>query len=105
MEIIGALAALVGALIALAAIVVLGWVLPITLGLRMADRKRYSRLWMLFGIHPVGGWIAYIVLACLPPRVQCPNCGGFVRPNFRLCPFCHIELASPSAQAPAPRCP
>jgi hypothetical protein len=76
------------------------WVLPITLGLRAAHRNNYSPLWMLFGIHPLGGWIAYIVLANLPPRTQCTNCGGFVTVNFRICPHCHSALTPP---APPPQ--
>ena len=81
--------------------VVLGWVLPITLGVHQARKKNYPALWMLFGIHPLGGWIAFIVLACLPPRIQCPACGGFVQVHFRICPFCHANLAGPGP-APAP---
>ncbi len=64
------------------------WVLPITLGVRCARRKNYSPTWMWFGIHPVGGWIAFLVLSCLTPRIACPNCGGYVTVNFRICPYC-----------------
>jgi hypothetical protein len=78
----------------------LGWVLPIILGVRQATKKNYSPLWMLFGIHPLGGWIAFIVLACLPPRVQCRTCGGFVAAQFRICPYCRSELAGGAAGAP-----
>lgn len=73
-------------------VIVIGWVLPIAFGVSIAKRKNYSPLWMLFGIHPMGGWIALIVLACLPPRRQCDNCGGFVESHFRLCPFCGFAL-------------
>ena len=79
-------------LVGLAVIVLLGWVLPITLGIHTAQRKGYNTLWMLFGIHPLGGWIAFIVLSFLPGRVQCPYCGGYVAANFRICLYCHREL-------------
>ncbi len=78
----------------------LGWVLPITLGVRCAKRKNYPALWMLFGIHPVGGWIAFIVFAYITPRIRCPNCGGFVKVFFRMCPFCHGALDQGSTENP-----
>ena len=69
-----------------------GWVLPIALGIQAAKQKNYSPHWMWFGIHPILGWIACIVLLCITPRIQCPNCGGFVTVNFRICPYCHAGL-------------
>jgi hypothetical protein len=75
--------------------VVVGWVIPITLGVRAAQRKNYSPLWMLFGIHPIFGWVTCIVLLCITPRIRCPNCGGFVTVNYRICPFCHAGLTQP----------
>jgi hypothetical protein len=84
----------------LVAFVIVGWVLPITLGIRCADSKGYSRLWMLFGIHPVSGWIAFIVLSTLPGQRQCTNCGGFIGLNFLICPYCHTKLM-PTVQSPA----
>ncbi len=82
-------------LILFGVIIFLGWVLPITLGVKCAKRKNYSPAWMCFGIHPIGGWIAFIVLSCLEPRVACAHCGGFIKVNFRICPYCHAELAKP----------
>ncbi len=70
-------------------VVTLFWVLPITLGVRVARRRNYSPLWMLFGIHPIGGWIACLVLSLSPGKVECPTCGGYVRRNYRQCPHCH----------------
>jgi hypothetical protein len=57
---------------------------------------------MLFGIHPIFGWIACIVLLCITPRIQCPNCGGFVTVNYRICPFCRTGLAHPSSSGNTP---
>jgi hypothetical protein len=79
-------------MVLVAVVVVVGWVLPITLGVHAARRKNYSPHWMWFGIHPIFGWVACIVLLCLTPRIQCTNCGGFVTVNFRICPYCHAGL-------------
>ena len=77
------------AVLAVAAVIItLFWILPITIGLRIARRKHLSGLWMLFGIHPLGGWITCIVLALCTPRVECASCGGYVKANFKQCPYC-----------------
>ena len=73
-------------------IVFMLWVLPIRFGIGCAIRKHYSPCWMWFAIHPLGGWIAYLVLASLPPRVVCSHCGGYVAKHFRLCPYCHTPI-------------
>ena len=77
------------------AIIIFLWVLPIMLGVWCAKHKNYSPAWMCFGIHPLGGWIAFIVLSCLPDRIQCPNCGGFVKVNFKICPYCRAGINPP----------
>jgi len=64
------------------------WVLPACLGVRWALAKGYSPLWMLFGLHPIGAWIAAIVMGSLPARAQCLKCRAFVRQDFALCPYC-----------------
>jgi hypothetical protein len=79
------------------------YVLPIILGIRCAHRKNYSALWMLFAIHPLGGWITFIVLSCLPGRTQCVRCGGFLSRNWRIWPFCQTPVTTsqpPLAGAP-----
>ena len=75
-------------------LVIVGWVLPITLGVHAARRKNYSP-------H----WIACIVLLCITPRIRCPHCGGFVTVNFRICPYCHAGLDLPSSGACRPTQP
>ncbi len=84
------------ALIVVATFVVVGWVLPIMLGLRTARRKNYSTLWMLFGIHPIGGWVAFIVLSCLPGRRRCERCGGFIAVHWKICPNCQAPVLPPA---------
>lgn len=70
------------------AFVALGWVLPIWLGLRAARRNNRSGLWMWFGFHPIGGWIAFSVLASLPPLKMCPQCGEKAKSHAKICPYC-----------------
>ena len=82
-----------------AAIVFFGWVLPIMLGIKQARKKNYSPAWMWVGIHPLFGWMAFIVLVCVRPKVQCASCGGFVTDNFIKCPFCH-DAVKPSLPPP-----
>jgi len=79
-------------LVAVPVLVTLFWILPIALGVRVARRRNLSPLWMLFGIHPLGGWIACLVLALCRGKVECPTCGGYVRRNFRQCPFCQSPM-------------
>jgi hypothetical protein len=95
-------AAMLGVLLTalIVVVVVVLWVLPIVLGIRCARRKHYAPQWMWFGIHPLGGWIAFLVLASLPMRLVCGNCGGYVDGQFRLCPYCHASMSGP-ANAPA----
>jgi len=69
-------------------LVIIGWVIPLVLGIRTADRKNRSALWMWFGVHPLGGWIAYAVLAFLPPLKNCPQCAEKVKEKAKVCHFC-----------------
>jgi len=69
------------------------WVLPIYLGIRAAKRKHYSPHWMWFGVHPLTGWAACIVLHCLSARVACPGCAEYVGQKYRICPYCQASTA------------
>ena len=42
--------------IVFAGLVFVLWVLPITLGIKQAQKKNYSPAWMWFGVHPLFGW-------------------------------------------------
>jgi hypothetical protein len=68
------------------------WITPVALGIRLAQKKGYSPHWMWFGMHPIGGWVAFIVMACLEKRTRCTNCGAFLSWNFRICPHCGAPL-------------
>ncbi len=81
------------------------WGLPIILGIWAAKRKNYSPHWMWLGVYPMLGWLACIVLILLPAKDRCPNCGGFVTVNFRICPYCHVGLDRPSSRASSPTQP
>lgn len=76
--------------------ITLGWVLPIWLGLRAAHRNNRSGLWMWFGVHPMGGWIAFAVLASLPPLKMCPQCGEKAKAHAKICPYCMSRFDDPS---------
>ena len=82
------------------ALILVAWPLPIILGIRCALRKRYSPRWMWFGVHPIGGWVVFIILAALPARIVCSHCGGYVAEYFRSCPYCHTSLTKTADVAP-----
>ena len=92
-----ALIGLLALLVVVPVLVTVLWVLPIALGVWIARRRNLSPLWMFFGINPLGGWIACLVLALSRGKVQCPACGGYVKPNYRQCPHCHGALSAPSS--------
>jgi tetratricopeptide (TPR) repeat protein len=86
-----------GGLIGFALAVGLGWVFPIHYGIANAKRKGYSCQWMWFGIYPLTGWSAWLILTCLPYRNRCTSCGGYVGSHFRICPYCHNDPSPVSA--------
>jgi hypothetical protein len=45
---------------------------PVILGIKAAKRKGVSPHWMWFGLHPVGGWIAYLIIRSRPDRRPVP---------------------------------
>jgi len=68
------------------------WALPVYLGVRWARKKGYSPLWMLFGLNPMGTWIAAAILQYLPPRERCVECQKFIRTDFDVCPYCRCDV-------------
>lgn len=87
-------------LIALVVILVIGavaltvYVGLIVLGVNIAKRKNRSPHWMWFAVHPLGLIITLIVMACLSPLRQCPNCGQKSAATARLCGFCGYDFAA-----------
>jgi predicted RNA-binding Zn-ribbon protein involved in translation (DUF1610 family) len=99
----------------LAMVVVLGllWVLPIVGGLRCAKRNSISPHWMWFGIHPLGGWIAFAVICSAKTervgdalvrwssgKISCYSCGKFNSINNAHCAKCRAKIIKPIC----PRC-
>lgn len=64
------------------------WGLPVLLGIKAAKRNNRSPHWMWFGIHPFGGWLAFLVLQFSKPLKACASCGEKVKAHAKLCPYC-----------------
>lgn len=71
------------------------WIAPIPLGIRAAKRNHRSPHWMWFGLHPITGWIAFLILRSLPPMKECPKCGENSKAHARVCPYCLTPFGSP----------
>lgn len=75
-------------------IVILFWVIPIWFGLKWAEIKGVSKLWMLFGFHPMTGWIAYLVLRYgIEPRKQCDKCKESIKIEAQICRYCGNQMS------------
>ena len=61
------LAYILGQLVGFGMSLYIVWFLPVRAGLRMARSKNRSPHWMWFGLHPVGAWIVYFLLARSKP--------------------------------------
>ena len=72
-------------------ILLLIWILPVILGIRTAKKRNRSPHWMWFGIYPIAGWVAFLILRFLPERKVCGSCGKKVDSGARFCPACGDE--------------
>lgn len=70
------------------AFVAVVWVTPVVLGVRWARRKGVSPHWMWFGLHPLSGWIAFLVIRYRVKSSICASCGKSVPQTARFCPHC-----------------
>jgi ssDNA-binding Zn-finger/Zn-ribbon topoisomerase 1 len=70
------------------------WIVPIVLGLKAACEKGVSPHWMWFGLHPVGGWIAFAIIRRGVTRIPCPSCMKLVPATGGFCPHCSATLAN-----------
>jgi hypothetical protein len=69
------------------------WFIPIWFGLKWAEIKGISKLWMLFGIHPMTGWIAYLILRYgIDPRKQCEKCKESIKLEAQICRYCGNQM-------------
>lgn len=96
-------------LLMVSAFLVILWVLPIVLGLKLAKRNKISAYWMLFGIYPVMAWIGYAIVRLrgridqvgnaavqwIPGKVACPSCGEFISMNKAYCTNCGMSVLKP----------
>ena len=48
----------------------------------------------LLGVQPMLGWIAFAVLASLPPLKECSQCAEKVKAHAKICPYCLTPFAS-----------
>ena len=70
------------------------WFIPIKYGIKWAKIKNISKLWMLFGIHPFMGWIAYLVIRYgVDPRKNCNKCKESIKIEALICRYCRIEIS------------
>jgi hypothetical protein len=86
------------------------WIAPVILGVKWAKRNGVSPHWMWFGVHPVGGWIAYPIIRWgngiskvgdtavkwVTGKVACPSCGKFNPMNNAFCAQCGIPTLRPA---------
>lgn len=73
------------------------WILPIVLGIKAARQRNRSPHWMWFGLHPVTGWGAFILLSILPHLRLCTSCGSKAPANAQFCPHCSTALQAARA--------
>lgn len=75
-------------------LIFLFWFIPIYFGLKWARIKGVSKLWMLFGIHPMTGWIAYLILRYgIDPRKQCDKCKEYIKMEAQICRYCGNQMS------------
>lgn len=75
-------------------VIIFFWVIPIWLGLKWARIKGISRLWMLFGFHPITGWVAFLVIRYgVDPRKQCGMCKETINMEAIICRYCGNQMS------------
>lgn len=73
----------------LAVFILLGiWLALVVGGIATARNKNRSPHWMWFGLYPVGALIVFVVLLCLKPLKECPQCLEKSKSHARICPYC-----------------
>ncbi|MBC3759558.1 hypothetical protein H7U19_14165 [Hyunsoonleella sp. SJ7] len=70
------------------------WFIPIWYGIKWAKIKGVSKLWMLFGIHPMTGWIVFLILRYgIDPRKQCDKCKESIKIEAQICRYCGNQIS------------
>lgn len=83
----------------------IAWVAILVAGVRVAKKKNRSPHWMWFGIHPLPGLVALVVLLLVKPLARCPRCFGRLPAQEAICSACGYDPADPASSAldlPAP---
>jgi hypothetical protein len=65
------------------------WIVPIPLGIKIAKKNGHSPHWMWFGIFPIYGLLALIILCLVPKMKICTNCGERNRLYAKTCQRCN----------------
>lgn len=71
----------------------------IVLGVKIAKSKNRSPHWMWFAIHPVGLVVVLIVMACLRPLKECPQCAENLKSHARVCSYCGYNFQTGETSA------
>jgi hypothetical protein len=75
-------------------LIIFFWVVPIWFGLKWTKIKGVSKLWMLFGFHPMAGWIAYLILRYgIDPKKQCDKCKESIKIEAQICRHCGNQMS------------
>lgn len=90
-----------GVVVVFAAVII--YVGLIVLGIKIARSKNRSAHWMWFAIHPVGLITVLIVMACLRPLKECPQCAEKLKSHARVCSYCSYNFQQDEIRGiPAP---
>jgi ribosomal protein L40E len=66
---------------------------PVVAGIRCAKMKSISPHWMWFGIHPVTGWIAYLIITSRKSDTKiCYRCAARLYIGAEQCPGCGLRI-------------
>lgn len=75
-------------------LVIIFWIVPIHYGIKWAKLKGVSRMWMLFGLHPMLGWIAYLIIRFgIEPRKVCIKCKEQIKLEAQICRYCGNQMS------------
>jgi hypothetical protein len=71
------------------------WIAILVAGVRLARRKGRSPHWMWFGVHPLSGLVALLVLLRVRGLRDCPHCGARLPAALEACSACGRSLPPP----------
>ena len=98
-DIAGLLGGLLGLILAVVLLYFI-WLFPVRRGVRVAKDKGISPHWMWFGLHPLGAWIAFLILRYGVKREPCVACGHPINPRAPFCVVCGHHVGHPLSPQP-----